>query len=460
MTKAIRNTVDLLGKGPFRLVRWFAVVSLLVILLISVASSIALSKFMTHVLLHRDAVLAANFINTQVRAANALGYFERNHVDALTPEVERFFTHLAYLPDVIRADIYSSERVVVWSSDTSLIGQQFGPNKELERAFSGALSAEVEDSEHDGKAEHYQLGKEQGEFLENYLPIWDANYERVVAVAEIYRMPASLFQEIAEGRRLVWVTSLAAGVALFVGLIWLVNHANKVLERQNQLIVERGRMAAIGEMAASVAHGLRNPLASIRSSAELVLDEPDSHPSRESLSDIVDQVDRLDSWISALLSRSKGGATPGDQGVNINDTIADCIDAFTTQFTNRGIKLDCALLADNPRIHIDENRIRQILNTLVSNSIEAMPDGGNLSIRTNLNEIGTVLWITVTDSGCGLPESVGSRLFEPFVTTKRNGLGVGLNLAKSLLDGMGGHLRLSNNGSGGVTAIVEVPLQA
>ena len=111
-------------------------------------------------------------------------------------------------------------------------------------------------------------------YVENYLPVYDeeAGVRRLVAVVELYRNQAVLFAAIRDGRRLVWAGSVAGGLFLFATLIWFVRRAERALREQQGRLVEAEALAIVGEVSAAVAHSIRNPLGSIRSTAELQLE--------------------------------------------------------------------------------------------------------------------------------------------------------------------------------------------
>src|SRR5262245_941132 len=288
-----------MNANPFNLSRWFAAVGLVSIASISAVSGWLLSGFLTDRMLAQEARLTGEVIDSIVRVERATDYFtgERPTDDA---EFGEFVAHVSELPDVLRANLHSRERRVIWSSDPTLIGRQFADNDELEDALAGRLLAHAGER---GKLEHEDLDPRYRYFFEIYAPVRGASGE-VVGVVELYKTPQALFEAIAAGKRAIWLGAALAGLFQYLTLSWLVQRADATIRGQRERLVQSETFAAIGEMSSAVAHGIRNPLAAIRSSAELALDSRPPEWS-DAARDIVEQVDRLESWVRRLLSYSQ-----------------------------------------------------------------------------------------------------------------------------------------------------------
>ncbi len=179
------------------------------------------------------------------------------------------------MPDVIRVKVFEPDGKVAWSSDHRIIGKQYPKNDDLEAAFAGELVVEMAEPTN-AKAEYAFLA-EGTRFVETYVPLWDVNNERVLGVLEVYKTPRTLFAAIASGQQLVWASGVGGGIVLLALLLWIVRNADTIIRRQQGQLVEAEAFATVGEVASAIAHGFRNPLASIRSSAEvsLEIDVPD-----------------------------------------------------------------------------------------------------------------------------------------------------------------------------------------
>ena len=272
---------------PYPFLLWFGTTSAVAILLMLLTVTSFLTRF--------------------VEAA--AGYFQGNGRTDKGDFVE-FLAHLAALPGVLRTNVYNLERKVLWSSDPRLIGRRFGENDELERAFAGGIVFNTGIVGQAGKAEHAQLGTPGDRFVENYLPIWaspswtpQGHHGPPIGVIEIYRTPADLWRTIEASQQRVWWGGVGVALLLYVRLYLIAARAARVIRRQQAALAEAERLAIAGEMASAVAHGLRNPLASIRSTAELGLE---SEPTmRELLDEVVVQTDRLEGWIRQYLATAR-----------------------------------------------------------------------------------------------------------------------------------------------------------
>jgi two-component system, NtrC family, sensor histidine kinase HydH len=328
---------------PFNLLRWFSIVSLAALLGIGVALTWFLTHYLTAHMLMRDAEVSQEFLESIVTAEKTSDYLSPNAPRPSTEDLARFVEHLPTLPDLARANLYGADRTVLWSTDQELIGRRFDNNTELERALGGEIVVEsgrvaVDES----KAEHIGLSKKAARgqskhFVEAYLPIRDESGQKVLAVVEIYKLPRALFDAIDEGVYLVWISDAIGGVFLYLAFFWIVRRGDTLMREQRERLVEAEMLTAIGEMAATVAHNIRNPLASIRSAAELAHDE-DRCGIDECLKDIMNQADRLDGWVRELLVAARGAGMASEL-VDLNALLREILDGNATELRRRGIEL-------------------------------------------------------------------------------------------------------------------------
>jgi signal transduction histidine kinase len=442
---------------PFNLTRRFLALSFLCILLTSVGSAMLLSTFLTDNMLRRDAVVAQEFVNSIVRAEQAYSLFTSQESAADTERFESLFKQIAAIPDMLRANVYASDRTIIWSSNPEFIGVEFRTNPELDEAFLGALVIEEGIVGEIRKAEQAFLEGEGSPFIENYIPVYGRQGNAVIGVVELYKTPSALRAAIYKGQRLVWLSSALGAVVLYFALFWIIKRGSRVIDEQQHRLVASETLAVVGEMASAVAHGLRNPLASIRSSAELGLEEQPSEALRESLTDIVSQSDRLEGWIGEFLSNARP-MTGELESVALDEVIGECVDGFGLQLERQGIDLAVDVDEELPAVNGSGASLRQVLNSLISNAIEAMPDGGKLEVSAYRDAPGHWVQVRVADSGHGVPEEHLQKLFQPFATTKGTGLGVGLYLARRIIERHQGTLELTRPAGGGTLATIRIPI--
>jgi len=435
---------------PFNLSRWFAAVGLLSIAALSLASGILLTRFLTERMLRQEAVLTMEFIHSVVLVENAVSYFRDPRAGG--PELESAFNHVASMRDVLRASAHNADRRVIWSNDRAIVGQRFTDNPELERALAGELVVHGDRIDgHGEKAEHATLDERVGYFVEIYFPVRDAKGQ-VVGAVELYKTPRALFAAIQTAERAVWLGALLGGAFLYLTLFWLVRRADRVIRTQQERLVESETLAAVGEVGSAVAHGIRNPLAAIRSSAELA-QETDDPTGREAARDIIAEVDRMESWVRDLLSYSRpiaGMATNVDLAAIIRESLGN----FDREAA-RGVTTVAELQPGLPVVRGDPLLLGQVLGSLLANAYEAVGQGGRVSVR--VRQASPNVLVQVSDDGPGMSEQQLARIFRPFYTTKPKGLGAGLPLARRIIERFGGAISVSSAPGRGTTVEVRLP---
>lgn len=436
---------------PFKLTRWFALLAFVATVLVSVVSSLLLSRYLVSSILHRDARVSMEFVQSIVDVQQAKSYFTGER--AADRNLVEFFNHIARMPDMLRANVFSVDKTIIWSSDEKLIGRTFHDNPELDMALLGRLNIA---SDFPSKPEHILLDGRQQPVVENYLPVRSEG--KVIGVVEVYRSPQELYASIDHGRRLIWLCGLGGGVFLYAVLFSLVRRADRIIQAQQAQLVESETLAALGAMASAVAHGIRNPLASIRSSAELHL-ESSTGPAREASEDIVNEVDRLERWIRDLLTYSVPEAGE-PENVQISEVLHDSLNNFATVFSKRSIQV--AWTDAHPAVSVrgDHALLTQVFNCLLTNAMEAMPAGGVIELQTRIASGSDRVRVSVSDNGIGVAPEELPDVFVPLKSTKRSGLGVGLPLAKRIVEHFGGDIALVSGGGHGATVHVDLVLAA
>lgn len=442
-----------------RMVIAFLMISFVLIFSTALILSTTLSRYIVAQMILRDSIVSAEFLNSVVHVENATGYFRNGGNHSADQDIEELLTHVGRMPDVFRANVYASDGTILWSTDAEMVGQSFPENDGLAAAMRGELHPELNIVERGVKDEHVGFPDGITQFIEYYIPIRADDGRATVGAVEVYKSPDTLMASIQRIRTFAWLGALAAASVMFGALAVVVTYASSVLVRQEARTVETERLAVVGEMASAVAHGLRNPLASIRSCAELTLDDDIPDTARETLNDITDQVDRLEGWISSFLIRSRRDPGSLSDHAQIDHVIARCIDGFQPQLTRRAISISVTPGTGSPMVLGRSAELEQVLNTIIANSIEAMDEGGVLGVAwTNLPN--STLEVRVTDTGPGIPPDMLHKVFEPFHTSKAAGLGVGLALGRRIAERMGGSLDLANGPRHGAVVTLRLPAMA
>ncbi len=238
---------------------------------------------------------------------------------------------------------------------------------------------------------------------------------------------------------------------------------HKLKETQDQLI-QSEKLASLGQMAAAVAHGLRNPLASIRAATQLSLRRvPREDPLREQLGSVIGEVDRLEKRITHLLDFTKP-APYRPVTEKPERLFQDVLPTFSEKFTQQEIQLRVDYAGDLPEVWVDPFQIELALLEVIANAVEAMPKGGMLTISACRREQGgstrggTDVEIVIVDTGGGIPEDVRTHVFEPFFSTKADGTGLGLAIAKRLVEQNKGTLTIASTGGQGTSVRITLPI--
>jgi signal transduction histidine kinase len=446
------------GNRRFRLIAWFLALSLLSVTAVSTASAYLLARFMTERLLALDVKLTTETVNHLFAADSADGQLATPGTGGPAPELARFFAQVGGMPDVLRANIYRLDGTVVWSTDPRLVGQRFADNKELAAAAGGQPTAAMAVAGSEGdKTEHVGLAAPGQPFVENYLPMFRGGRAgaEVVGLLEVYRTPQAVLDTIRSGQRLIFASAGLGALLILGSLCGLVHRADRVIRRQERALAEGQRLATASEMAAAVAHSLRNPLASIRSSAELAMRLRSPERVQALLDDIVRQSDRLAHWVRQYLSAVEPEG--GSSGAELPSVLARVRATCASELERYRIAWREAASPGLPAARIEPGLLEQILNGIVSNAIQAMPDGGTIAVTAQVTENG-LLELRVADSGCGMTPEELAQAFVPFATTKPTGLGLGLALARRILERHGARLTLKSELGRGTVASLHLPI--
>ncbi len=243
-------------------------------------------------------------------------------------------------------------------------------------------------------------------------------------------------------------------------IIEYVKDVTEAVKTQARLESAR-RLAQIGEMAAKVAHEVRNPLNAIQGATHY-LRGMTGDPEWCSYLDLIDeQVGRLNRVASELLEFSKPMAPPLSPG-QVKRVIQQALAIADRLFKGRRIEVNCHIQPELPSIPLDEAKMEQVLVNLIQNAADAMPHGGQLTIRAQLKSLpenGKTPWvqIEIQDSGTGMEPHVLERVFDPFFTTKNKGTGLGLSIVKKIVESHQGRISIESETNRGTRITIQLP---
>jgi len=238
--------------------------------------------------------------------------------------------------------------------------------------------------------------------------------------------------------------------------------AGSLAENQRRLLAAE-RFAAVGEMSAYVAHNIRNPLASIRVTAQTeLLDVPASDPRRASFEDIVTAADRLESWLGDLL-RFSSPVTLERTLEDVNALIERCAALARPLLARQGLVLNLTLDPALGYVALDRNKIEQVVSAVLSNAIDASPTGSTIRIASALHpgpNGSSRACLRVQDAGRGIPRERLKTLFTLFSTTKKSGTGLGLALAQKIVTAHHGTITVTSEEGEGTVVEIGLPAPA
>ncbi len=248
-----------------------------------------------------------------------------------------------------------------------------------------------------------------------------------------------------------------------------VEEKTKELNRAHEHVVQVEKMASIGKMAAVVAHEINNPLSGILTYAKLVKkwvlkvngDDSKRNEIRECLELVELESKRCGDLVKNLLMFSRS-APMNLEWADVNQVVDRCIRLVQHQIDLGNVQLQLETASELPVLHCDPAQLEQVLIALVMNAIDAMPRGGNLLVRTRSLPQSKQIEIQVRDDGVGIAPDLLPRLFEPFLTTKETGKGVGLGLAisKTIIERHGGVIEVESQPGRGTTFYIFLPVDA
>jgi signal transduction histidine kinase len=236
-----------------------------------------------------------------------------------------------------------------------------------------------------------------------------------------------------------------------------LERANKDLEESFQRAKRADRLAAVGQLAAGLAHEIRHPLASIEGAVN-VLANPDSpgELQTEFRGIIKKECRRLGGLLTELLDFARP-REPRFRRLDVAASVEDAVRLARSSLATSNVRIETSLTGNLPAVECDEEQIKQVLLNLLMNAVQAMPDGGRVDVSAS-QEGGHVALI-VADDGPGIPEEMRARIFDPFFTTREAGTGLGLAVVQQIVTQHGGQIDVEQNGAQGARFVVRIPIR-
>jgi two-component system sensor histidine kinase HydH len=238
------------------------------------------------------------------------------------------------------------------------------------------------------------------------------------------------------------------------GTMLLVQDLSQLRELETQL-QRAERDAVVGRMAAAVAHELRNPLSSVKGLALLLKSRLGQDGDGRQAADLMaEQVDRLNRSISELLDYARPSSLQKTE-LAVDELLKKAFALIQTDAQAAGVDIVEQYDCPSCRIHGDQDKLTQVFLNLSLNALQAMDQGGRLRVASHQEDTWVV--ITVADSGCGIPEAIRDKIFEPYFTTQHDGTGLGLAMSAKIISDHGGSIDMVSSEGRGTTVLVRIP---
>lgn len=247
-----------------------------------------------------------------------------------------------------------------------------------------------------------------------------------------------------------------------IGNVFILRDITRI-EKLEDMAKRTEKFAAMGEMAANIAHEIRNPLGSIELFASLLLKNLQDKKDRDRVVHIISSVKNVDNKISNLLMFTRK-QRPEIRRINLHHILNEVIDFSEQIMEQGGIDIIVEYEHDNACIEGDTDMIKQVFLNIILNSQQAMPDGGMLRIKTMKSSGEFIpessrIEIIFQDSGPGIPKENLSKIFDPFFSTKQGGAGLGLAIVHNIVSQHNGAINVENSVRGGAIVNLSFPLQ-
>ncbi|HEY7158754.1 MAG TPA: ATP-binding protein [Gemmataceae bacterium] len=252
------------------------------------------------------------------------------------------------------------------------------------------------------------------------------------------------------------LAGIVAALVLAVNLGRNLRLAGRQREQLRDELRRAEHLAALGKLLAGVAHEVRNPLAAIRSTAQLWQRLPPEARDPSDMDAIVRGVDRLNDLVSRLLFFARSGHEE-HRPVDVNTVVQEALTLLRAQAESQKVTLNTELAADLPAVSGSVQALQQVVLNLATNALQAMPSGGTLLCRTRRLESPPRVELWVADTGPGIAAEELPHLFEPFHTTRPEGTGLGLALCREIVQQHGGRIELDRQDGWGAVFRVTLP---
>jgi len=469
-----KNRLPAESPKPFKLVKYFSLTSLAVILV----GAIVIAVVNIHWVRAMEKSKSAEFASLLVENLNHQVFYqfifpvvlkygkiqlrEKEQFDHLDKLVKN--TLHSFKVDLV--NIYDMKNMISYSFDRNLVG-----TKNLEsRAYQDSLKGESTSRViYSGNFLENLMGLPQKIKMVTFAPLraeqpLSTISGPVLGVIEIVQDLSKDYREIYRFQILVIVTSTVVMGTLFVVLFLIVKRGESIIDRRTlerirlrERLNRAKHLSSLGEMTAGISHEIRNPLGIIMSSAALLRKKTDGSGKSNAIANIiVEEAGRLNNLITDFLNFAKPMRL-NLQPCQLHEIINKNVEFLSTEIRNQGVTVTTQYHEPLPTIKADAAALYQAFLNILINAMQAMPDGGAIGVR--ISTVREAILIEFEDEGQGIPEDLEENIWNPFFTTKEKGTGLGLGIVKNIIESHKGTIQIVNRSSGGARVEISLPIQ-
>jgi signal transduction histidine kinase len=458
----------------FRLVKFFAWASFIVIVIFSFPFSMVISQKAKEILLasyENNAILVGENLNHQVFQNFVIPVNWRYGGIRLRDReqsqlMDKIVQNAIHGFNVDLVNVYDiGKGVVAYSTDPDLIGKKVIESLGYKRAIQGERSSGLISTRDEfwGLGIDFMGGKKT---LRTYIPFRVENpYTGLIGIGGVFELIQDMgkqYESIVKFQYLIFGLSILIMGLIFLALLLIVQKAERMIEQraQEQRELESQlhlaeRLAALGQMVAGVSHEIKNPLGIIRSTAELLGEMPDASDTQKRLSGVIkEESTRLNQIVTEFLDFARP-QEPNLQECQLEEIIEKNLSFIRPELEKKGIHVQDNLNGRSFRLRADHDLLyRAFLNILI-NAIHSMQDGGTIDIK--VAEGRDAYRVEIEDTGCGISKENADKIFNPFFTTKEKGSGLGLSIVRKIIEGHRGTIGIESIEGQGTKVQVQLP---
>ncbi len=452
---------------PFRLAKYFAVTSFIVIIAISIPFAVLISQKANEDLIENYQNYAQE-VGDNINHQLLINFYIPIQVEygvirlSLKPQMDLLDRVVRNATETLNVDlvnIYSPEEgFIVYSTDPSLIKKKTDKTEGYLNALKGEMSTQVIADGNDlwGLGIEIIGGQKK---VKTYIPL--KGEDNILGIVEMVLDMTAQYNSILKEQYTTFGLFAVIIFTIFFAMLLIVRKAEGIIESrsidQRKLVEQLNlaeRLAALGEMVAGVSHEIKNPLGIIQSTSELLNNMPNADEAQKRLSGVITEESiRLNRIVTEFLDFAK----PHELNVHefdLKEIIDKNIDFLRPEFERKGIVVESYLDGRSYMIEADQDLIHRVIMNLIINAIQAIPDSGKIIMH--VGEEKGAYKIEIRDTGNGISDENISKIFNPFFTTKERGSGLGLPIVRKIIEGHGGTIDIESSHGVGTSVTLRL----